>query len=83
VQHLGDLIADGARAHGYEVMLERTQANGAGIVCIRKPGTDARVTHAHLKARGIMTAPRQGWVRVSPHFYISPDDISRLLSELP
>ncbi len=83
VQHLGDLIADGARAHGYEVMLERTPQTGAGIVCIRKPGTDARVTHAHLKARGIMIAPRQGWVRISPHFYISPDDISRLLSELP
>ncbi|HEY3439997.1 MAG TPA: aminotransferase class V-fold PLP-dependent enzyme [Paludibaculum sp.] len=83
VQHLGDLIADGARARGYEVMMERTPATGAGIVCIRKAGTDARVTHAHLKARGIMTAPRQGWVRISPHFYISPDDISRLLSELP
>ena len=83
VQHLGDLIADGARAKGYEVMLERTPQTGAGIVCIRKPGTDARVTHAHLKARSIMTAPRQGWVRISPHFYISPDDISRLLSELP
>jgi len=83
VQHLGDLIADGARALGYEVMMERTPATGAGIVCIRKPGTDARVTHAHLKARGILTAPRQGWVRVSPHFYISPEDISRVWSELP
>jgi len=82
VQHLGDLIADGARSKDYEVMSERTPQTGAGIVCIRKPGTDARVTHAHLKARGIMTAPRQGWVRISPHFYISPEDISRLLSEL-
>ena len=83
VQHLGDLIADGARAKGYEVMIERTRQTGAGIVSIRKPGTDARVTHAHLKARGIMTAPRQGWVRTSPHFYISPDDIARLIRELP
>lgn len=82
VQRLGDLIADGARARGYEVMAERTPGTGAGIVSVRKPGTDARVTHAHLKARGIMTAPRQGWVRISPHFYIAPEDINRLLSEL-
>jgi selenocysteine lyase/cysteine desulfurase len=36
-----------------------------------------------LWSRGIIAAPRQGWVRVSPHFYISPQDIDRLIAELP
>ena len=36
-----------------------------------------------LRTRGIVVAPRAGWVRTSPHFYISPDDIDRFLSELP
>jgi cysteine desulfurase / selenocysteine lyase len=76
-------IADGARERGYEILGERTPANAAGIVCLRKPGVDARLTHAHLRDRGIFGAPRQGWVRLSPHFYISPEDAERVLEALP
>jgi selenocysteine lyase/cysteine desulfurase len=83
VQALGDQLANGARSRGYEILGERTAQNGAGIVSLRRPGVDARVTHAHLRDRGIMTAPRQGWVRCSPHFYISPADIDNVLNELP
>jgi len=36
-----------------------------------------------LKQRGIVAAPRQGWVRLSPHFYISPEEIDRVLDALP
>jgi selenocysteine lyase/cysteine desulfurase len=82
VQHLGDLIAEGARDRGYEVMAERTATTGAGIVSIRKPGVDARVTWAHLKENGVTSAPRQGWVRLSPHFYISAEEIGRVLELL-
>lgn len=83
VQALCDRLAAGATAKGYETLGARTPTTGAGILCIRKPGTDARATHAALKERGILTAPRQGWVRMSPHFYISPDDIGRVLDSLP
>jgi len=83
VRRLGDQLAEGALVKGYEVLGERTAATGAGIVSVRKAGHDARMIHAGLKAKGIMTAPRQGWVRMSPHFYISPGDIERVLGELP
>lgn len=82
VQRLGDLLAEGARARGYELLCERTPATGAGIVSVRKPGVDARLTWAKLRDAGITSAPRQGWVRMSPHFYIAPDDIGRVLAEL-
>jgi len=82
VQRLGDLLVEGARAKGYEVMGERTPRTGAGIVSIRKPGVDARMTFAKLKESGITSAPRQGWVRMSPHFYISPSDIERVVATL-
>ncbi len=82
VQRLGDLLAEGARAKGYELLAERTPATGAGIVSIRKPGVDARMTWSKLKENGVTAAPRQGWVRMSPHFYISPDDIGRVLELL-
>src|SRR5207244_4360332 len=38
VQALGDRIAEGACARGYQVLGERTPANGAGSVSIQKPG---------------------------------------------
>jgi selenocysteine lyase/cysteine desulfurase len=36
-----------------------------------------------LRDNGFLTSPRQGWVRVSPHFYVSPKDMDALLSALP
>jgi selenocysteine lyase/cysteine desulfurase len=83
VQALGDRIADGVRRKGYEVLAERTPATGAGIVSFRKAGVEAARIVRHLLSRNIVAAPRQGWVRVSPHFYIAPEDIDRMLEELP
>jgi cysteine desulfurase / selenocysteine lyase len=83
VRALGDRIAGGVRAKGYEVMGERTVATGAGIVSFRKAGFDAVEIVTRLRERGIVTAPRAGWVRISPHFYIAPDEIDRMVNELP
>ncbi len=83
VQRLGDQIAEGVLAKGYEVLGERTPSTGAGIVSFRKEGLDTRLIVHRLKERNIIAAPRQGWVRASPHFYISPDDIARLTDALP
>lgn len=83
VQALGDQLAEGARAKGYELMCERTPATGAGIVSMRKEGLDCRVIHSDLRSKGFITAPRAGWLRVSPHFYISPADIDAFLNLLP
>jgi selenocysteine lyase/cysteine desulfurase len=83
VQALGDRIAAGVRAKGYELLCERTPATGAGIVSFRKPGVDAGAVVARLRERGIAAAPRAGWVRTSPHFYIAPGEIDRMVEELP
>ena len=82
VQALGDQIWNGARELGFETLGRRSPESGAGIVCIRKPGVDSALIVRRLKDAGIIAAPRQGWVRISPHFYISPADIDRLMSEL-
>ncbi len=82
VEELGDQLAEGVRAKGYEVADARAKGHGAGIVSFRKPGVDARQTVHDLKAAGIIAAPRQGWVRMSPHFYISSADIDTVLGRL-
>jgi cysteine desulfurase/selenocysteine lyase len=83
VQNLGDRIAQGAQAKGYELLGNRTPDNGAGIVSFRKPGIEAVEIVGRLRAGGIVAAPRAGWVRTSPHFYISPSGIDRLIDALP
>ncbi len=83
VQKLGDRVAEGAQARGYEVLGSRTPQTGAGIVSIRKAGVDSVELVRRLRPQGIIVAPRQGWVRISPHFYISPADIDRFLEALP
>jgi len=83
VQALGDRIARGVAAKGYEALDARTPATGAGIVSFRKPGQEAGEIVRRLRAEGISTAPRNGWVRASPHFYIRPENIDRMLDLLP
>jgi cysteine desulfurase/selenocysteine lyase len=83
VQGLGDRLSEAAQKKGYEIMGQRTAATGAGIVTIRKAGVDARMVVKHLRDQGVIAAPRQGWTRLSPHFYISPDEIDRVSEMLP
>jgi selenocysteine lyase/cysteine desulfurase len=83
VTSLADRIYEGVRAKGYEVLAERTPSTGAGIVSFRNPSVDARLIVSRLREAGITAAPRQGWVRTSPHFYISPAEIDHMLGLLP
>jgi selenocysteine lyase/cysteine desulfurase len=83
VQGLADCLAEGAMAKGYETMIPRTAATGAGIVSIRKPSLDARMVVSELRRHGITAAPRQGWARLSPHFYVSQEAIERVIAVLP
>jgi selenocysteine lyase/cysteine desulfurase len=83
VQALGDQIAAGVTAKGYEVLGQRTPSNGAGIVSFRHAEMDSRLIVRNLKSKGFIAAPRQGWVRTSPHFYISHENIQSLIEELP
>ncbi len=83
VQALGDQIAEGAARKGYEILGRRTPETGAGIVSFRKQGIDSRLIVRQLKEQGIAAGPRQGWVRMSPHFYITAGEIERVLEALP
>ncbi|MBI3680151.1 MAG: aminotransferase class V-fold PLP-dependent enzyme [Acidobacteria bacterium] len=83
VEGLAAQAANGALRKGYELAVARLPAAGSGIVSFRKDGVDARVAVGQLKEAGIIAAPRQGWIRVSPHFYVSPEEVERLIDLLP
>lgn len=82
VQALGDRIAEGVAAKGYEVLGRRTAATGAGIVSFRKPGVESGAIVHRLRQKRIETANRSGWVRTSPHFYLNAEEIDRVIAEL-
>jgi selenocysteine lyase/cysteine desulfurase len=84
IRSLSDRIADGVLERGYELAApERTPENTSGIVSFRKVGVTAEEIVRLLRTRGISAAPRAGWVRTSPHFYIAPEEIDKMLEALP
>jgi selenocysteine lyase/cysteine desulfurase len=83
IQNLGDRIAVGVQTKGYELLGTRTAETAAGIVSFRKPGIEAAEVVRILRQKNIIAAPRAGWIRTSPHFYISPAEIDRLIDALP
>jgi selenocysteine lyase/cysteine desulfurase len=83
VQALGDRMADGVRRKGYEVLGARTPETGAGIVSFRRGGLDVNALVARLREHSIIAASRAGWLRVSPHFYTTPDEIDKTIDLLP
>jgi selenocysteine lyase/cysteine desulfurase len=80
---LAGQLYQGVRAKGYEVLVERTPESSAGIVSFRHPALDSPMIVRKLRECRIAAAPRQGWIRTSPHFYVSPDDIAGVLDVLP
>lgn len=83
IDALAGQLEKGVRAKGYEVMIQRTRETGSGIVSFRHPSASCQAIVSDLKRQGVTAAPRQGWIRMSPHFYISPEEIDKVLGLLP
>jgi selenocysteine lyase/cysteine desulfurase len=79
---LTDHLTEGARAKDYEIMGDRTGETRSGIVSLRTKRADSRMVVKALRDQGIIAAPRQGWVRMSPHFYLRHEEIDRVVDVL-
>lgn len=73
-------------------LTERLQEKGFRIAsCLRSEHRSAIVSFevgdpeavwARLRRRGIAVSPREAYIRVSPHFYNTPEEIDRFLEEV-
>jgi len=79
---LSSQLVEGARERGYEVAGVDGEGCRSGIVSVRRAGEDARTLVARTREAGFVAAPRQGWARLAPHFYVSPGEIERVLEIL-
>ena len=68
-------LATGLSDLGCELSVERSALTGSGIVSFRHPSIDSNQLRERLLERKILAAPRQGWVRLSPHFYLEFDEM--------
>jgi selenocysteine lyase/cysteine desulfurase len=73
---------------GYTVLqASAPPENASGIVTFFKPDADMRELHAKLDAAGILTSLRedrtgQQYIRLSPHFYNTDEELRRVIENL-
>jgi len=84
---LGDYLCERLREeladHGYRVASSRREGEKSAIICLQSEKYSAHELYHLLNDRRIITTPRLGRLRVSPHFYNTREDIDRLIEALP
>ena len=84
LESLTDYFCDLLAGREYEVVSSRLQGEKSQIVCIRNTrGLTPMSLYAHLKNQKIITAPRAGRLRISPHVYNTTADMDALVAALP
>jgi cysteine desulfurase / selenocysteine lyase len=83
ILELTEHLAKGLERKGYELMIPRAPSSASGILSCRKEGQDSNRLVAHLKENRVLAAPRQGWIRFSPHFYVTESALDAVLELLP
>jgi selenocysteine lyase/cysteine desulfurase len=84
LETLTDHLCERLQVSNYQVISSRRDGEKSQIVCIRhRGGLSPMGLYNHLKKRNIITAPRGGSLRVSPHFYNTLEEIDELVGALP
>jgi selenocysteine lyase/cysteine desulfurase len=82
------LLVSAVQSKGYTVLsADASPESGSGIVSFFRPGSDLSALNQKLADANIITSLRvdrtgQNYLRLSPHFYITDEDLNRLLELL-
>jgi cysteine desulfurase/selenocysteine lyase len=79
---LTDRLLTGLDPERFRVVSDDHPDHRSSIVCIRPRRADADAVRKHLARRGVITAVREGAVRVSPHFPTESAAIEQLVQSL-
>lgn len=80
---LGGYLSERLTARGYQVVSSRRPGEGSAVVCCRHDKFSADELYRILNEQHIITTPRLGRLRISPHLYNTREDIDRLIETLP
>jgi len=83
ILELTDLLADGLRARGWNVLSPRDRpGEKSGIVLCARDGLVPERLERRLAEADVVASIRGGALRLSPHAYNTPDEISQVLDVL-
>jgi selenocysteine lyase/cysteine desulfurase len=82
IYQLGRHLSQGLREAGYRVFSDHFPAHPTGITVCEKQAVSSRAIMQRLKTCGIVAAERLGRVRFSPHIYILPQQLDRVVDVL-
>ncbi len=78
VRGLTDRIIEKTRENGFELLSPDLPEERSGIVTFRVPGVDNGALWKALMARKAVCSHRAGGIRLSPHFYNTPEEVDRI-----
>ncbi|MGE0129468.1 MAG: aminotransferase class V-fold PLP-dependent enzyme [Blastocatellales bacterium] len=80
---LGDYLCNRLAERGYQVASSRKDEEKSAVICCRHEKHSAHDLYHRLNDRRIITTPRLGRLRISPHFYNTREEIDQLIEVLP
>jgi selenocysteine lyase/cysteine desulfurase len=84
VLRLADRLRVELPSRGYELVLKpEAPSERSGIVSFRHPRMVPTELHTRLREAGVIISLRGDFLRASPHYYNSDEDLDRLLEALP
>src|SRR6266550_2121975 len=84
VLRLADRLRDELPRRGYELVFKPTRpSERSGIVSFRHPRMVPAEVQTRLREAGVIVSLRSDFLRASPHYYNSDEDLDRLLEALP
>ncbi len=80
---LTDLLAEDLSTAGWTVLSPRDHdGEKSGIVLCSRPGLDLDALRLRLEAQGVIVSVRGGALRLSPHGYATPEELTRAVELL-
>lgn len=80
---LGDYLCQQLTERGYQVVSSRRDSEKSAVICCRHEKYSSGHLYQILNDRRIITTPRLGRLRISPHFYNTREEIDQLIESLP
>lgn len=80
---LSEYLCERLAQNDYRVISSRRAGEASAVVCCTHEKYSAESLHQKLETHRIITTPRMGRLRISPHFYNNHEDIDALLAALP
>lgn len=82
IKKLTDILVEGATEKGYECISPRGGSEWSGIVSFTHPKKDKQEVVDQLWQSQIFTLEREGYVRLSPHFYQTEAEMHKIVEAL-